>query len=266
MSPIGKYPRKIQPIEQRFLAKVEKLDSGCWKWLGGKYANGYGAFYMPYPDGKSRNGLAHRAAYEIFRGKIPPSLVLDHTCKDRLCVNPDHLEPVTQKENLLRGAGVVGEHARATHCVKGHPLSGDNLRMRRGWRECIECTRVQGRKDSKAYAERKKAGIKLPPKPPKPEKKGQPIRPLRDRFEEKYVKDPSGCWLWTGALSPNGYGAFYVSNWKANNAHRVSYELYVGPIPENMVLDHLCGNHACVNPAHLEPVPQIVNILRGRDT
>lgn len=90
---------------------------------------------------------------------------------------------------------------------------------------------------------------------------------LRARLESKIREDESGCWIWTGYVGPHGYGMIHVS-WNAGTsmpavAHRVSYELNVGPIPEGLVLDHLCKVRACVNPAHLEPVSQGTNFLRS---
>lgn len=72
----------------------------------------------------------------------------------------------------------------------------------------------------------------------------------------------SGCWLWTGYRSRLGYGQIRYQN-RAIGTHRLSYMLLVGPIPEGLVIDHLCRTPACINPAHLEPVPQRVNVLRG---
>lgn len=75
--------------------------------------------------------------------------------------------------------------------------------------------------------------------------------------------DKQDCWVWTGTVKPNGYGKFSVGQ-KTLNAHRWSYETFVGKVPEGLDLDHLCRNRACVNPAHLEPVTRSVNITRGR--
>lgn len=86
---------------------------------------------------------------------------------------------------------------------------------------------------------------------------------LLERFEEKVMVDPnSGCWLWTGAVAPNGYGIFKGME-KLENAHRSSYKMHVGEIPAGLNLDHLCRVRSCVNPAHLEPVTHAENVRRG---
>lgn len=84
------------------------------------------------------------------------------------------------------------------------------------------------------------------------------------RFESHVQRDgANGCWLWTAYVRPNGYGRFMVAAGKAEYAHRFAYELWVGPIPAGMCLDHRCRNRRCVNPAHLEPVTQLENLLRS---
>lgn len=82
------------------------------------------------------------------------------------------------------------------------------------------------------------------------------------RFEAKIVRHPGGCWEWTGAINDDGYGKFRLGR-KVVFAHRFAYERFVAPIPPELVSDHLCRNHARVNPAHLEPVTPQVNALRG---
>ena len=122
------------------LARFEKyVDpepmSGCWLWNGGLFRDGYGNF-------SAQSGTrAHRLAYEHFIGPVPDGLVLDHKCRVRCCVNPRHVEPVPNRVNVLRGFGRAALQARQTHCIKGHPLDGQNLiRRNTGGRRCRTCT------------------------------------------------------------------------------------------------------------------------------
>jgi len=108
-------------IVQRFWAKVDKdVPGGCWLWTASLDRYGYGQF-NPRPHITITRG-AHRYAYELIIGPIPAQLTLDHLCRVRHCVNPDHLEPVSMKENVLRGIGLTAKQARLTHCKRGHPF------------------------------------------------------------------------------------------------------------------------------------------------
>ena len=112
----------------------------CWPWRGAIRSDGYGRY---------RDSNAHRAAYLLLRGPVPAGLVLDHLCRNRACVNPDHLEPVSDVVNIRRG-----ERATKPRCIRGHPFAGDNLVVRpNGWRKCRECNRTFWR----AYKARKRA-------------------------------------------------------------------------------------------------------------
>jgi hypothetical protein len=124
----------------RFLAKVDKADE-CWLWTARKNYKGYGMFRLG-----SRVPYAHRVAYEHYVGPIPEGLQLDHICRVRHCVNPDHLEPVTNAENALRGEGPTAKNVTKTHCPKGHEYTGDNLYVDpRGGRNCRACRREKAK-------------------------------------------------------------------------------------------------------------------------
>lgn len=113
-------------------------NGGCWLWTGKMSGqDGYGVFYNPQ-IGKSEG--AHRVSYKAAVGPIPEGLVIDHKCRVRACVNPDHLRVVTNKENVLCGEGVTARNAKKVECDRGHPLSGPNLyRTRKGERSCRRC-------------------------------------------------------------------------------------------------------------------------------
>lgn len=131
-------------LAQRLLEKIDMSGGpdSCWPWTACIDGGGYGHIGA---GGKYGGMLkAHRVSYELLVGPIPPGLELDHLCRNRKCVNPAHLEPVTHRENGLRGVGVGAKNAAKTHCTNGHPLSGDNLRIsKRGWRECQTCLSVR---------------------------------------------------------------------------------------------------------------------------
>jgi hypothetical protein len=128
---------------RRFVSKISPEPmSGCWLWTGAIGDKGCGGFGVS-EAGKKRTLLAHRISWAAFVGPIPTGLQLDHKCRVRCCVNPDHLEPVTPRENQRRGNAPSGLNARRTHCVHGHELSGANLYVRpdNGNRCCVECGR-----------------------------------------------------------------------------------------------------------------------------
>ena len=115
-------------------------DDDCWLYLGPSFNN----LKAGLPYGVCGRFSAHRASYETFKGLIPKGLTIDHLCKNTLCVNPEHLEAVSLRENLLRGNGVSARNARKTTCRKGHPYDATNYR---GVRYCLVCEREKQRRN-----------------------------------------------------------------------------------------------------------------------
>lgn len=126
---------------KRFRSKVIERD-GCWGWTGSFFQTGYAIFNVKMADGVWRPTTAHRVSYEIAVGPIADGLHIDHLCRNRQCVNPAHLEPVTPRINNLRGESRSAQQARWTHCPKGHPFNDENTYTRKtGKRECRACAR-----------------------------------------------------------------------------------------------------------------------------
>lgn len=131
------------------MAKVLVDENDCWLWQASLLHNGYAQFNTRGPS-----HLAHRWSYEHFIGLIPQGFVLDHLCRVRHCVNPHHLEAVTQRENLLRGDGFIGRQARQTHCVHGHEYTPENTIRDGNKRRCHTCYLVTQRRIHKARRQR----------------------------------------------------------------------------------------------------------------
>jgi len=126
----------------RFMAKVvwNGDPDECWTWEGAN-DEGYGRFK---DEGKFLK--AYQFSYEFFVGPIQDGLEPDHLCRNPRCVNPAHLEPVTHRVNVLRGNSPSALHAQKTHCQKGHPFQGANLRIEQGKRICVTCRRASARR------------------------------------------------------------------------------------------------------------------------
>ena len=154
MKPIRLFDERLP---KRFWSKVT-LDavSGCWLWSAAlSHADddgGYGVFWF---NGKLQR--AHRVSYAELVGPIPKGLTLDHLCRVRQCVNPSHLEPVSDRTNILRGSGASAINYRKTSCKHGHPLIEENLfNLKRGWRSCKACDKRYKRERSNEQINRKR--------------------------------------------------------------------------------------------------------------
>lgn len=136
---------------EKFWSKVTPVtESGCWLWMNSVSKQGYGMFGWRGENRKGVAALTHRIAWMLLRGPIPEGLVLDHLCKVTCCVNPAHLEPVTQCENYWRSdarEGAMAYNASITHCPQGHEYTPGNTmyRLNRGYkcRRCRTCERIR---------------------------------------------------------------------------------------------------------------------------
>lgn len=233
------------PRETKFWSNVDKASAApCWIWIGYRHpTSGYG---------RHRNRQAHRVVYEKLVGPIPEGLVLDHLCRVRECVNPDHMDPVTDRENLRRGEqGQCWGYVPPAIPVRGtaeKPTECSHEGCDRGLYKRGIC-RPHYRKwlaDPDRSSDRL-ASLRMSPE---------------ERFWAKVDKaGPGGCWVWTAAIDGRvGYGIFSPEHGTTIVAHRYSYQLFHGQVPDGLEVHHVCQVRACVNPRHLEAVTRSVNI------
>lgn len=145
----------VSDVREYLLTRIRQTDAGCWEWTRAS-SSGYGTLG---PGREERK--AHRLSYRVFVGPMPAGLVIDHLCRNTLCINPLHLEPVTARVNTLRGVSPLALLARQETCINGHPLISDRIVIRRRGNEgrerrCIECQRRYNRE----YARRARAARK----------------------------------------------------------------------------------------------------------
>lgn len=119
---LGVYTAKREAIFSKHIRKGRR--GGCWHWVGHRDRDGYGRTAW-----QKRHVGAHRIAFMLWKGPIPEGKTLDHTCRVRHCVNPDHLEAVDLRENIYRGDTEAARNRAKTECKHGHSLSGDNLKV-----------------------------------------------------------------------------------------------------------------------------------------
>lgn len=130
-----------------FWKRVSKKDSGCWEWTGSIRTDGYGCFWSKKFN---KHFKAHRWSYQFLVRELKKEEFIDHLCRNTKCVNPDHLDPVSNGENILRGIGYAAKNARKTHCPKGHEYIEANIYheyfRKKKHRLCRICTSARNKK------------------------------------------------------------------------------------------------------------------------
>lgn len=151
--------RSLMRESERYLVMADGSHSPCIDWEGRKFASGNGRWTMTY--GVFAGSPAHRWWYEHLHGTLSKELVLDHLCRNTLCVNASHLEPVTIAENVLRGFGAPAQNKRKTECIRGHEFTPENTyrRPNDGGRECVICRRMHGANSKARKRARRNAAV-----------------------------------------------------------------------------------------------------------
>lgn len=253
-----KKPQRGAPVIDRIRWNVvlhsSKLDTPCWFWTG-YCANGYGQISVS-TNRKRKMIYVHRWLYQHYVGPIPPGEVLHHQCETPHCVNPTHLESMTQQSNIRQFT------TKKTHCKHGHPLRGQNLYITsQGTRGCRACNRKTQRDlGARARKTNDREAFKYKRLP-----RGTPVL---DRILAKTVKRKgpleSTCWIWMGSLAGPGYGQIRVTeNGKSRKVmvHRWMFEHHSGTPPGENEVHHRCDTPRCVNPDHLETLSHRDNLL-----
>lgn len=231
--------------------------TGCHVWRRSVAASGYGQLQLT----ASRPILAHRFAWQRVHGRVPKGMCVLHRCATRVCVNVEHLYIGTREEAGAKaapspGPGFAGEYhprAKLTRAqvveLRGlyatRSLSQRALAKRFGLSQTHVGSIVRGESWKKDQ---------------RPDLKPRIRRiAIQERFDDFVRKERTGCWVWTGWLTPDGYGKFNLRG-KKTAAHRFSYARAHGSIPAGKVVRHRCDNPACVNPAHLQLGSQTENV------
>lgn len=148
--------RSAKPIKERIESLVKRVN-GCWEWQGRLTKQGYGQTSTgSRTDNTRATRIAHRVSYETFVGEIPEGLTIDHLCRNRACVNPDHLEAVTIKENVRRGNPLWKQEMARTHCPQGHEYTTSNVYLsgrNKTSRSCKTC--MKSRSKARYWASRR---------------------------------------------------------------------------------------------------------------
>ncbi len=211
--------------QQRFWAKVQKTNT-CWLWVGACMMNGYGLLTI-----HGKNMLAHRMAYYLING-VMTEKYLCHSCDVRNCVNPAHLTPGTQHDNMKN----IYQSGRKWH---GKPSDEQKVQ-----RTCLNCSSIFMRT---VTIHRKELEPLCSPNC----RKEWNRRDIAEQFWSHVDRsNPDSCWNWQGRLHRNGYGQIGFRS-RDRLAHRFAWRLVYGNIPPGLHILHSCDNPSCVNPTHL---------------
>lgn len=146
-------PVSWSDLPERIQSKIRvDHETGCWEWTASRHRQGYGSIKW-----RGRTRIAHRIVYQLLVGPVPAGLVTDHLCRNTCCVNPAHLEPVTPRENLVRGDAPQMARERQlskTHCPHGHEYTDENTRHYNGKRFCRACDRARNQTPGRRQYER----------------------------------------------------------------------------------------------------------------
>lgn len=168
-------PGYLLMVKERMDDNFTITDNNCWEWNGGRTSFGYGKISLKQKS-FNKSMTAHRVYWELINGPIPKGLVINHKCSNPPCINPDHLETMTGKENTLIGKGITAINAKKTHCINGHKFITENTGINTdGSRYCRNCSRFRtNRRGAQRTKEYHSKGLNS---------KG---RPLPNNWKKKY--------------------------------------------------------------------------------
>lgn len=154
-------PEYLGELLTRIENSYKVKENGCWEWTKGKFPYGYGKVSV-----KHKALGAHRIHYQLTKGQVSDDLVIDHLCRNPACINPEHLEAVTQWENNRRGSGISSKNLIKTHCVNGHEFTKENTVIGKNRRACRTCKVAVGkRRDAQRTLEYNARGLNAKGKP-----------------------------------------------------------------------------------------------------